>query len=112
MNREIKFRAWDGKEMRYDGLMVRIDGAGVASNKPEAYELMQSTGLKDKNGKEIYEGDILEDNNYPEDGISRAIVQFDDEDGGWTTNPWKLGGRQFDDYEVVGNVYENAELLK
>jgi uncharacterized phage protein (TIGR01671 family) len=60
MSRELKFRAWTGKEMRYN---VSIDGyGGKVPSTYSSYEwpVMQYTGLKDKNGKEIYEGDIYE----------------------------------------------------
>lgn len=58
--REIKFRAWDKREKRmcapYDGDFIRWH---APSNWKDCYELMQFTGLQDKNGKDIYEGDII-----------------------------------------------------
>lgn len=66
--REIKFRAWDGKRMYYDpnDFYLRMDGSCFDVFEGEMDEpicgqpiLMQYTGLKDKNGKEIYEGDIV-----------------------------------------------------
>ena len=61
--REIKFRAWDNKQnkMRNDGFSIYYDGSIQFADSIESKDfiLMQYTGLKDKNGKEIYEGDIL-----------------------------------------------------
>lgn len=70
MTREIKFRAWDGERMRpvtlwgfsEEFVMTPRGSSGI-----EDYKIMQYTGLNDKNGKEIYEGDIVkwaENGNY------------------------------------------------
>jgi len=72
-------------------------------NTPDLY-----TGLKDKNGKEIYEGDILS----PQDFLTvraNQQVYWDDDLAGFTTTH----GLQFDECkEVIGNIYENPELLE
>jgi uncharacterized phage protein (TIGR01671 family) len=131
--REIKFRAWDNykKLMRYDFLVASKDGEPFSNNLlayPE-WELMQYTGLKDKNGKEIYEGDIVV-KEYPNHkficvvyyffGEFRAITHYDPEclpTKEWTGNMWYVGfGRSYPDcsvadVEVIGNIYEHSYLL-
>jgi uncharacterized phage protein (TIGR01671 family) len=64
--REIKFRAWDGRKMNYNPFISDGSDGGETSSvyinvaiACNDEELMQYTGLKDKNGKEIYEGDII-----------------------------------------------------
>lgn len=71
---------------------------------------MQFTGLKDKNGKEIYEGDIFQDE---EDGYC-DFVEWDDTYFGWTTHKWFLPNEMMnlEEMEIIGNIYENKELLK
>ena len=90
-------------------------------NHSHNWDIMQFTGLKDKNGKEIYEGDILEyarDNNLggmirevraiefkPNLGYRLGGAQFDDNPGGY------VGGLWNENILVIGNIYENPELL-
>lgn len=110
--REIKFRAWqDGKvwegrqfwnhsgvlSMGFGGL--NLDKGGV---------LMQYTGLKDKNGTEMYEGDIVK---FPRDKVGH-IVWNQKESGFWieavVSVDYKL---DMGEVEVIGSIYENPELL-
>lgn len=131
MSREIKFRAWNAyaKTMyEVDLLHLRnrnnkipaLDGQYMSVVYQPKVVLMQYTGLKDKNGGEIYEGDIVEIQQPT--SIEHGAISFREGafaftsqvqvDGNRTIvflhsvrfqNNWKL--------EVIGNIYENPELL-
>lgn len=115
--REIKFRAWDicHKEMIYeiddiDFLHEEVYWKQCFAHPFQDISLMQFTGLKDKNGKEIYEGDILGGallcGAVHWDNLrSKYVVQLTPE--GWHDLPIISEMK-----EVVGNIYENPELLK
>ena len=130
--REIKFRAWDrdekkmlyGVEHTYDGYIVPRVSFGGVLDCPDFYIVMQYTGLKDQNGKEIYEGDIVKF--YPQSPRSEELpnprsgemgeIFFDI--GSFAVEPIdrKREGIQFfldelGEWVVVGNIYENKELL-
>lgn len=152
--REIKFRAWDkinGKMLYSGSFTLNGDPMSYAeqmrwfffhtSNEQPADDyssVMQYTGLKDKNGKEIYEGDIVNvpygrhkynanDDSYDTNTLDiipcRIVFQ---EYGGFVpkleigkkTAQKRIGKRkclwgiQPSDYEVIGNIYEHPELLK
>lgn len=126
--REIaEFRAWDGlnKKFTYWTMNDLCNHTDSSEEKPSALEdWMQYTGIKDKNGKKIYSGDILED---------KAVVEYFEYlgwEGGGSCHPgffckkwieWMYDGLKGGDMshmyrldetvEVVGNVVENPELL-
>ena len=105
--REIKFRAWHkiGKEMVSD--ITHLDD--------DDYIYMQFTGLKDKNDKEIFEGDIVQNVGMPE-YQKVGVVEF--EGGKFVVIPIKTNkdkkykGDLYYWDEVIGNIYENPELLE
>ena len=117
--REIKFRAWNQLQeiMLFDEF---IGLGGHSRNGLYAFEniLMQFTGLKDKNGKEIYEGDILKCRDWgvaPNPVLSISVVEWSEDDKGWGLEPDPTDGDRYDlfrNIEIIGNIYENPELLK
>ena len=86
------------------------------SFKREDYIRMQFTGLKDKNGKEIYEGDIVKTNETFSKNIIKK-VEWIIKISGWNIHPEHIGKKPTEKMhcshlEVIGNIYENPELLK
>lgn len=121
--REIKFRAWNKvtKEMYNDAINNCKDSFDLVLKHPQIYKVMQYTGLKDKNGKEIYEGDIL-DCSYINPMSQEKIKRYFEVVYGHGLFAAKLTGHspagdtllyfKNSDGEVIGNIYENPELLE
>ena len=114
MNREIKFRVWNTEMSKWvTGDITNYYDRGAywfISN--DEFKVSQYTGLKDKNGKEIYEGDVVE----WEDSMAEETY------GGKTIYPNEVvefkGGAFYpvcmmpeNEFEIIGNIYENPELL-
>ncbi len=109
MAREIKVRAWDGKEFLPLAREVAfIDDTGVLRSRIEGIIFNEYTGVKDRQDKEIYEGDILGLDD-PEDQ-SRVIVVF--HNGAFRQRLVRLPIFGDDwDWLVIGNIYENPDLV-
>ena len=112
--RDIKFRAWDkqAKSWRFNSKTINDLCSGDVNNHAMwiNLELMQYTGLEDKNGKEIYEGDIVE-----EPGNRYEVVYH--ADGFYMRNMYEPDNMLIQlrhgylHCEVIGNIHENKELL-
>ena len=117
--REIKFRAWQTRDrvigfMNYKVDISYLGDSMVGSDSSDI--LMQYTGIKDKNGKEIYEGDILEMNDRK---ASRSQVKYDDKkwarflayDREAVSVYMPFVENAVNQWVVIGNIYENPELI-
>ncbi len=110
MQDRFKFNAWDKKhnkmyyEVQYG--LYGLNFSDLLEN--EDFKIIQCTGLKDKNGKLIYEGDILRINNrgiHPVEYMD-CYAQFHIEGHGVVESFFS------NTYEIIGNIYENLELLE
>ena len=116
MDREIKFRAWDkiNKEYLYqnkNGLLIGEKSCMEISTaiNDNSFIVEQYTGLKDKNGKEIYEGDIVSHRYNP----VGEIVEYDEHYSGFEPFRGDINCPDSEtEAEVIGNIYENPELCE
>ena len=138
--REFKFRVWDSKFNNWmptedDSIMIDMYGQIYFQRKDQhnyhalvleqyRFKIMQYTGLKDMDGKEIYDGDILKCNGGADDfyfvvGFDHArftakvnwLKDKDISDYGYPPLMAYVGWKFIPEYSVVGNIYENLELL-
>lgn len=118
MNREIKFRAWDKEQKYMFEIFDNNSGNWFLPKWKDRYEVMQYTGLKDKNGVEIYEGDIFEVLNSYEKRFKvwveycEKYAQFVIRSSSFIYDYEPLGDLRGKDIEVIGNVTDNPELLE
>lgn len=138
--REFKFRAWDKRSKKFVQSGIQFNNTTMTLEAIPDIILTQSTGLKDTDGKEIYEGDIVEYNYYYDlhhPTISRKKVVWIDKDASFgCQKEWEssekctcgqththkypgistfrdiLSGSKKDSLKVLGNIYENPELLE
>lgn len=122
MTREIKFRAWDKKKKQFvDMEYMYIDCDGVLCDQiwedlepNENYILMQYTGLKDKDGKEIYEGDIIEHRSHLVEDTGIYRVEFGNGSFQLCSDSklsFEVGFTNVLNLKIIGNICENPEML-
>lgn len=136
MKQEIKFRAWNKKDkVMVDVAAMNFGPSGLWSLIEDAYdaelqladnyELMQYTGLKDKNGREIYEGDILKVTGEDGESYVATVKWFGDEEypafdlkgipAAWNYDANALATifqEGVETCEVIGNIFEDKQLLE
>ena len=114
MNDRFKFRVWDKRLNRYlgkddptqmitdDGYLAYLDDDGM-----KHYIIEQCTGLKDKNGNLIYEGDIVREISKKEPEWEEYIIAVE-----WKDCGFNLYSSEDFDFDIIGNIHENKELLE
>ncbi len=139
MTRKIKFRAWDSKNKKWVSQVPSSDRLECLLDNPDAgishHDIdeesgiffyphnplgddfngrviyQQYTGLNDKNGLEIYEGDVIKQSDF-----RCGPVEWISEKDGWDFSGWKMRhstwGDGIEGSEVIGNIFENPELLE
>jgi len=109
--KEIKFRVWNPKIKKlisWELIIQECDRLSLLSL--DGWKTMQFTGLQDKNGKEIYEGDICKYFFYDNPIGEIDEVKYFERYAQYRLGGYPFGMDGFHDCEVIGNIYENPEL--
>ena len=125
--REIILRAYEPRKKEWHYFHIPFDiGKTIPEMSPSLYyeNWCESTGLNDKNGIKIFEGDVLKSSNSDPDydiwdDVENTEIYWDDENACWAGSDWFIDTETKDEsiycpnfVEVIGNIYENPELLK
>lgn len=117
MNREIKFRIFDKENNQFKNNLSLEHIFAYYECEPDRYEITQCTGLHDKNGKEIWEGDVVK---WEEEEIEsgKFIIKIKNLVVSWSKvltgfEPFiDMEGPLSEECEVIGNIFENKDLVK
>ncbi len=109
--RKIKFRAWSKKMKKmysWEEILHLLNIEELIKQENDEFELLLFTGLEDKNGKEIHEGDVVEWKFENEKGkyIDKMVVKNE------LTYIYPFDAVSTTNCEIIGNIYENPEFLK
>ena len=116
--REIKFRAWNASERKMTTPFAWVNDSNLLSTcmcSAPTHELMQFTGMQDKNGVQIYEGDVVSDH------VGIGVVEYSEKRASFRVNYGDGLCKWFIDYnlkgelesiEVIGNIHQHAHLLE
>lgn len=121
--RELKFRAWDLKVMITMPLNTNYGLSRFFGILSDDAKIMQFTGLCDKSGKEIYEGDLLKCNQWKQHIISAvkwydknsqfAMKSNDTDYFCWENfSEWVFNGSMLGNFKIIGNIHEDKHLLE
>lgn len=118
--RDIKFRAWDTVENKM--IENLQDRCGLSADlKCCNHIVMQYTDLKDKGGKEIYGGDIVQSESYDGNGYDRWLIRWNNLTYECIELPWDKENEPPNTYdlsefagrlEIIGNIHQNPELMR
>ena len=119
MSRLIKFRVWDKEYKEWKPYCPYDLENGIDFESEDKFHVFQQfTGLLDRHGKEIYEGDVLKSCKAMINGSDTSIVEYENEFGGFNPFTCKQNGEYYmgewdsENIEIIGNIFENPSLNK
>jgi len=112
--RELKFRVWDNRQTKFEYFSLSNITIPDRLLSQHSYPVQQYTGLKDKNGVDIYEGDIVKatSDQYTNKNFIGKVIFDEGYFSTWVNKNYIRGIWGYNDIEVIGNIFENKDLLE